>query len=97
MGDDTLPEADRQAMLAEVYEHLRDLARRIEGGRHATLDPTGLVHEAWLKLEAHGGVYADRRHFAAVAARAAEAPVAAIVLLAAAAVLSAESVRTSVQ
>jgi RNA polymerase sigma factor (TIGR02999 family) len=63
-------DAARRAMLAEVYDQLRELARRIERGGHATLDPTGLVHEAWLKLSAHEGVYADRQHFAATAARA---------------------------
>lgn len=60
----------QRAMMVEVYERLRGLARHIERGRHPTLDPTGLVHEAWLKLQAHGGAYADRGHFAAVAAKA---------------------------
>lgn len=63
-------DAARQAMLAAVYDQLRSLAHRLERAGQATLDPTGLVHEAWLKLHAHEGAYVDRRHFAAVAARA---------------------------
>jgi RNA polymerase sigma factor (TIGR02999 family) len=69
MTDDAA-DAARRAMIAEVYDQLRALARHLERGGHATLDPTGLVHEAWLKLQVHGGEYVDRAHFAAVAARA---------------------------
>lgn len=56
-----------------VYEHLRAIATRIhaERGRgQATLQPTDLVHEAWIKLERGSGAYATRQHFVAVAARA---------------------------
>lgn len=54
---------------AEVYGLLRGLAaRKLRGGGH-TLDTTGLVHEAWLKL--HGAAPFDNRgHFLAVAATA---------------------------
>jgi RNA polymerase sigma-70 factor, ECF subfamily len=61
------------ALLPLVYEELRFLARRQLGREHAprTLRATGLVHEAYLKLAAGGGVQAsDRAHFLAIAARA---------------------------
>jgi len=37
-------------------------------GPHHTLQPTALVHEAWMRLT--GGHFIDRGHFAAVAAKA---------------------------
>jgi RNA polymerase sigma factor (TIGR02999 family) len=69
-------EGDREALdrlLPLVYAELRRAARREvarEGGAH-TLQPTALVHEAYLRLS--GGPvrvdWADRAHFVAVAAR----------------------------
>jgi len=56
-----------------VYGDLRRIARRHLRGRSSgrTLDATGLVHEAWVKLaEATGAEWQDRGHFLAVAARA---------------------------
>ena len=55
---------------AEVYGVLRGLAaRQLKRGGGNTLDTTGLVHEAWLKL--HGAEpFANRGHFLAVAATA---------------------------
>ena len=56
-----------------VYEDLRRLAHRQlgrEGGGH-TLQTTGLVHEAYLKLAGGaGGGAVNRAHFLAIAARA---------------------------
>jgi RNA polymerase sigma factor (TIGR02999 family) len=69
-GDD--PEAF-EALLPLVYDELRQLAAarlRHERPDH-TLQPTALVHEAYLRLA--GGAarpYADRGHFFRVAARA---------------------------
>jgi RNA polymerase sigma factor (TIGR02999 family) len=57
-----------------VYDHLRRVARqhlqRSSPGQ--TLDATGLVHEAWLKLQKsqHSGNWNDQRHFYAVATAA---------------------------
>lgn len=54
-----------------VYGELKRLARgymRRERGAH-TLQPTALVHEAYLRLM-QGGDYRDRRHFLATASRA---------------------------
>lgn len=58
-------------MLPEVYAELRRLAAgkiaaEAPGG---TLDPTALVHEAWLKLADATG-WADRTHFVRAAATA---------------------------
>lgn len=56
-----------------VYEDLRRVAHRQldrEGGGH-TLQTTGLIHEAYLKLAAGGAMSAtSRAHFLAIAARA---------------------------
>ena len=54
-----------------VYDRLRDLARqRLRGAPGATLDTTGLVHEAYLKLaDAPQVTLRDRGHFLALASR----------------------------
>lgn len=59
------------AVFARLYPELKQLARRRAAGAEATLSPTALVNEAWLKLSA-GAVpqLADRQHFLACAARA---------------------------
>lgn len=59
-------------MLEQVYTELRALAaRHLRRERHGhTLQPTALVHEAWLRLaDAPSGAFRDRTHFYAVAAR----------------------------
>ena len=61
--------ADDQQAFVQLYDELRRLA----GGIHrsgGTLQPTGLVHEAWFKLSKHLGTFRDREHFYAVAALA---------------------------
>jgi RNA polymerase sigma factor (TIGR02999 family) len=64
--------AARGALLDVVYDELRVLAGQIFSGQRAdhTLQPTALVHEAYLKLVNAGGEYENRRHFMAVAAKA---------------------------
>jgi len=54
-----------------VYDRLRQLARqRLRGDPGATLDTTGLVHEAYLKLaDAPQTSLRDRGHFLALASR----------------------------
>jgi len=66
---------DRRALddlFSATYEELRRLAatvRRSDGS--ATIDPTALLHEAWLKLIASPGVApVSRLHFKRIAARA---------------------------
>ena len=59
-------------LLPLVYEPLRRVAfRQLRREREGhTLDPTALVHEAYLKLLPAGVEWRDRAHFFAVAARA---------------------------
>ena len=65
--------AATERLLPVVYEELRRIAHRqllSERADH-TLNTTGLVHEAYLRLAAPTGLqWADRAHFFAVAARA---------------------------
>lgn len=65
-------DAGAHGRLAElVYDELRRMAERQLGPqRGRTLQPTALVHEAWLKLAGGGAAYADRAHFLGVAAKA---------------------------
>lgn len=61
-----------ELLVPMVYQELRRLARGQlrKGGHHQTLNTTGLVHEAYMRLV--GGVnvdWQDRGHFMAVAAR----------------------------
>lgn len=68
--DQTAPEE----FLSLVHGHLRRLAafQAPVGSRDATLQPTALVHEAWMKLAPPGSErsFNDRRHFFRVAVRA---------------------------
>jgi RNA polymerase sigma factor (TIGR02999 family) len=63
------PDVDEVAPL--VYNELRRLAaaymRRERPGQ--TLQATGLVHEAYLRLAGAGTPWTDRRHFVGIAAR----------------------------
>ena len=63
-GDQSL-----DSMLPLVYEHLRRIAHRQRAnGQHDTLNTTGLVHEAYLKLSDRGtDAWTDRAHFLALA------------------------------
>lgn len=56
-----------------VYADLRQIARmRLSAERHGhTLQPTALVHEAWLRLmQQHGASWQNRAQFFAIAAQA---------------------------
>jgi RNA polymerase sigma factor (TIGR02999 family) len=67
-----LERADLDYLFSVTYEELRRLAasvRRSDPG--ATLNPTALVHEAWLKLASSPAFVATSRlHFKRIAARA---------------------------
>lgn len=65
-----LPDVDHQYSLA--YEELRRLAAAVLAGEpYATLSPTTLVHEAWLKLKGSRSIVAESElHFKRIAARA---------------------------
>jgi RNA polymerase sigma factor (TIGR02999 family) len=61
---------DLDALLAAIYDDLRRLAASHMHGEHDghTLQPTALVHEAYLKLiDQHSTDWRDRVHFFAVA------------------------------
>jgi RNA polymerase sigma factor (TIGR02999 family) len=63
--------AASEALFEAVYDQLRAMAGAAFGRRPGhTLQPTALVHEAWLKLENHLGDFEGRRHFLRTAARA---------------------------
>jgi len=55
-----------------VYAELRAIARGLLRGERQdhTLEPTALVHEAYVRLVGDGTPLSDRRHFFAIAARA---------------------------
>ena len=54
-----------------VYQVLHELAgRQIRRAARGTLDTTGLVHEAWLKLEGGAHGFESRGHYLAVAVTA---------------------------
>ena len=66
---------DREAgaeLLELVYGELRDLAAGYMAGERAahTLQPTALVHEAWVRLMGAEGAWKDRAHFVGFAALA---------------------------
>lgn len=66
---------DRRALddlFSAVYEELRRLAATVRHNERArTLNPTALVHEAWLKLAASPGPgFESPLHFKRIAARA---------------------------
>jgi RNA polymerase sigma factor (TIGR02999 family) len=63
---------DLDALFSEAYEELRRLASSVRrGDPSATLSPTVLVHEAWLRLARGGAVAAtSETHFKRIAARA---------------------------
>lgn len=65
-------EQAREELIERVYDELKALARARLGMERAdhTLQPTALVHEAWLKLIRGEQVdWQDRAHFIAVSAR----------------------------
>lgn len=60
------------AQFSQAYEQLRALAFAVRrGDPSATLNPTALVHEAWLRLARDAAIpAASERHFRCIAARA---------------------------
>ena len=63
--------AAKEALLPVVYEELRGLARAVfsRERRDHTLQPTALVHEAWLRIAPGLVEVGDRRHFFVIAGR----------------------------
>lgn len=61
----------RDALLTALYPELRQLARQLfqRERRDHTLQPTALVHEAWLRLSGSATTAADRTQIFGIAAR----------------------------
>lgn len=61
-----------EQLLPLVYDELHRIANQVMRGQDtaATLQPTALIHEAYLRLVDHGEVWNSRGHFVRVAARA---------------------------
>ena len=62
----------RDLLVPLVYDELRRIARRCLAGQSSghTLQPTALVHEAYLRLAGHDSMeWQDRAHFFAMAAQ----------------------------
>jgi RNA polymerase sigma factor (TIGR02999 family) len=72
-GLDTRPRSVSEEIWEQLYGDLRAIAaRQLERDRtDHTLQPTAVVHECWLKLQAHPDFTVhDEMHFRALAARA---------------------------
>lgn len=72
LGEGTPSRESAEALMPLVYDELRRLASRFLGGerRDHTLQPTALVHEAYLRLVDQTRVnWRGRTHFIAIAAR----------------------------
>lgn len=67
-----LTRAELDQLFSVAYEELRRLAALVKSSDPAlTLNPTALVHEAWLKLASSPGIVSTSRlHFKRIAARA---------------------------
>lgn len=66
-------EGDRTAfekLFSIVYQELRALAAHLSRDPRHTLQPTALVHEAYVRLVRQDGSWNDRKHFFHVAAKA---------------------------
>lgn len=59
-----------ERLLPMIYEELRAMARRQVAQDPATIEPTALVHEAWLRLNDGDAAWDHRGHFFAAAAQA---------------------------
>ena len=66
-GDDSASGRLYEMVQAELHSRARKLMGA--AGPH-TLQPTALVHEAWMRIERSGSSAGDREHFLAVASRA---------------------------
>ena len=62
--------AAAESVIAILYDELRAIARAQMGGAAHTLQPTALVHEAYLRLVRREDSWENRRHFLGFAARA---------------------------
>jgi len=69
--DGSIREQPLDLLFSAAYEELRRLASAVRrGDRNATLSPTALVNEAWLKMAGSTVAAESRLHFKRIAARA---------------------------
>ncbi|MFK7884931.1 MAG: ECF-type sigma factor [Phycisphaerales bacterium] len=63
-------QSDHPDLFEALYTELRHLASMVmsDSGRAHVLQPTAIVHEAWLKLASRMSAVRDRHHFFALAA-----------------------------
>ena len=59
-----------ERLLPVIYQELRALAAHVSRDPQHTLQPTALVHEAYVRLARQDGGWSDRKHFFHVAAMA---------------------------
>lgn len=61
-----------QDLMGVLYDELHGIAQKLMAGerRDHTLQPTALVHDAWVRLVGSSSDFDDRRHFLRTAARA---------------------------
>lgn len=60
-----------EQLLPAIYEQMRQMARRHLHGDRATIEPTALVHEAWLRVSGeHASSWSHRGHFFRAASQA---------------------------
>lgn len=70
-SDSDVPDAEIESLIPRVYDELHRLAQSVFRGQPAghTLQPTALVHEAYLRLSSTGEPrWNDRKHFFRIAA-----------------------------
>ena len=74
-SDEPIPsqpsDGDLDKLFARLYDDLRNIARAYMAGERVdhTLQPTALVHEAYVRLISSGANITDRPHFLRLAAR----------------------------
>ena len=71
-GPEAIPLPDTRQLTDQLYDELRAIAHRLQRNERDehTLQTTGLVHEAFLRLaEQHATQWENRSHFLAAAAR----------------------------
>ena len=74
-SDDSIPPQapgdNLERLFARLYDDLRNIARAYMAGERVdhTLQPTALVHEAYVRLISSGANITDRPHFLRLAAR----------------------------
>ncbi len=69
---ETPPRSETEKWFQLTYQELRSMAHKIFSaeGAERTIQPTALVHEAYLRLHKHRNPWVNREHFLSMAAQA---------------------------